>query len=70
MSKIHGTCTGWLVWSIEHNAWWKPNGNGYTRDRAEAGRFTFLEAATICEESNKRNLSDPDEAMCPEWEKV
>lgn len=28
----------WLIWSYEHDAWWKPGGFGYTSTLAEAGR--------------------------------
>lgn len=28
-----------LVWSTFRRAWWRPGGEGYTRLRAEAGRF-------------------------------
>ena len=28
-----------LIWSMEHKAWWRPEAEGYTRLRAEAGRF-------------------------------
>jgi len=26
-------------WSTKHEAWWRPFGAGYTRNRAEAGLF-------------------------------
>lgn len=38
-----------LVWSHEHEAWWKPGRWGYTGRRAEAGRFTEAAASGICE---------------------
>jgi hypothetical protein len=34
----------YLLWSGKHGMWWKPAGWGYTDDKAEAGRFTRLEA--------------------------
>lgn len=29
----------YLLWSQEHQAWWKAGADGYTDDRTEAGRF-------------------------------
>lgn len=42
----------WLIWSLEHEAWWKPGKSGYTRNVLEAGRYTQLEAIEICHEAN------------------
>lgn len=42
----------YLVWSLEHRAWWRRHGRGYTPVLDEAGRFTRDEAATICEHAN------------------
>ena len=33
-----------VIWSDEHCAYWKPNGNGYTADRDLAGRWTIARA--------------------------
>ena len=43
----------WLVWSYEHQGWWKPWRWGYTREVAEAGRYTLAEATEICEKANR-----------------
>lgn len=32
------------IWSREHAAWWRSNGNGYTDDLGQAGKFTFADA--------------------------
>jgi hypothetical protein len=37
----------WVVWSFEHNAWWRPHRWGYTADVHEAGRYTEFEAKVI-----------------------
>lgn len=29
----------YLIWSYEHNAWWKPNRWGYTTNIKEAGHL-------------------------------
>lgn len=37
----------YLIWSNEHAAWWRPNGCGYTRDMAAAGRYARDEAIAV-----------------------
>lgn len=56
----------WLIWSLEHAAWWKPAHKGYTEIRAEAGRYTFEEAAQITASANLLNQDVPNEAILPE----
>jgi hypothetical protein len=41
-----------LIWSIEHDAWWKRGWLGYTRDVAEAGRYTEADADHIIARAN------------------
>jgi hypothetical protein len=43
----------WLLWSYEHERWWKPYNWGYTSELTEAGRYTLAEAIAICEEANR-----------------
>lgn len=43
----------WVIWSREHNGWWRANRNGYTNLLKEAGHYTLEEATDICIESNK-----------------
>jgi hypothetical protein len=40
------------IWSIEHNAWWKPNRFGYTKKLFEAGKYSYREAVEICRDAN------------------
>ncbi len=40
---ISGT-RDWLVYSNEHQAWWRANACGYTTDILQAGRYTKEEA--------------------------
>lgn len=40
----------WLVYSIEHNGWWKPGDCGYTQDINQAARYTEAEANERCKE--------------------
>ena len=41
-----------LIWSIEHNAWWRPASCGYTQVLAEAGRYDRDEANQILRQAN------------------
>lgn len=41
----------YLIWSFEHQAWWRPNSNGYTTDLAQAGRYSQEEAGRIVTQS-------------------
>ncbi len=42
----------WLIWSVEHIAWWKPDQVGYTTKSEKAGRYSFLEARQIVCDAN------------------
>lgn len=37
----------YLIWSNEHNAWWRPDGKGYTRVIENAGRYSREDAMKI-----------------------
>lgn len=59
----------WLIWSIEHRAWWKPNACGYTKRIAKAGRYTALEAMNIVASANVgigTSSNVPRETMLPD----
>lgn len=55
----------WLIWSIEHNAWWGTNRIGYTKSRKLAGRYSEQDAADIVHGANIARDDDqpPQEAM-------
>lgn len=56
----------WLVWSVEHGAWWRGNRNGYASRVTEAGRFSFEQASEICRDANmffQRHSNWPYETM-------
>ena len=55
--------TQWRIWSIEHNGWWKPNGDGYTTEKEKAGKYSYEEAVDIVESANINGLDTPNEAM-------
>ena len=44
--------TFYLIWSIEHAAWWRPGRMGYTREFALAGVYPEAEARAIVEDAN------------------
>ena len=60
----------WLVWSIEHQAWWKPNRSGYTQKKEEAGRYEFYEAWSIVLSANEFSKENPNESMVPVIEEI
>jgi hypothetical protein len=41
-----------VIWSIEHEAWWGPGLWGYTRDLRDAGRYTRDAADRILARAN------------------
>ena len=41
-----------VIWSFEHDAWWRPGGYGYTPELAEAGRYTWADAQFIVRQAN------------------
>jgi hypothetical protein len=41
-----------LIWSMEHQAWWRPGERGYTPVLTEAGHFDYDEAARIVRHAN------------------
>ena len=41
----------YVIWSFEHRAWWAADRIGYTRELAQAGRYTPHEAEQIVTEA-------------------
>lgn len=52
----------YVLWSIEHTAWWRPGRRGYTRDIRAAGRYERLEAREIVRDAN---IVRVEECMIP-----
>lgn len=52
----------YLIWSFEHQGWWRASLHGYTPDFEEAGHFTAAQALSICKTANFVGLN---EAMVP-----
>lgn len=40
-----------LIWSEEHQAFWRANRSGYTENYSDAGLYPIAQAAQICEEA-------------------
>lgn len=56
--------TRWYIWSMEHNAFWAPNRNGYTTRRDSAGTYSYEEATEIVRNGNYgTDINHPYEAM-------
>lgn len=47
-----------LIWSIEHNAWWRHEENGYTSSHEFAGRYSKSEAYRISARCNYGRLDE------------
>lgn len=55
----------YLIWSHEHDAWWRPGGWGYTTNVDEAGRYSLIDASRIVLDAN---LITVNEQAIPEAE--
>lgn len=53
----------WLIWSIEHNGWWKAGRSGYSELREEAGVYSTSDALEIVKGANIGLHDVPNEAM-------
>jgi hypothetical protein len=57
----------WLIWSIEHGAWWKPKRCGYTKHIKDAGRYSYQEARQIVWDGNYGQYDTPNETMVQDY---
>ena len=55
---MSSTRSEFLIWSIEHTAWWRPGRCGYTCKLEEAGRYSRAEAADIVEHANIASFNE------------
>lgn len=53
----------YLIYSLEHDAWWGNDRRGYVERRYKAGKYTFEEALKIVSEANIGLHDVPNEAM-------
>lgn len=51
MGKQEHTPGPWLIYSREHQMWWRPLSRGYTKNICEAGRYSREYAEVICHEA-------------------
>ncbi len=63
MPEIKIEETKWIIWSIEHGAWWAPDRRGYVKDKSRAGKYFYKDALEIVKGANINNLDVPNEAM-------
>jgi hypothetical protein len=63
---ITGLC---LIWSFEHNAWWKPDELGYTEDVLFAGRYSLERAMEICVHANTVALNEGIIPLAPGYDR-
>lgn len=49
----------WLVWSNEHQSYWRANSCGYTTDILQAGRYTKAQADDICAHARSHVKGQP-----------
>lgn len=42
----------YLIWSNEHNSWWRPGSSGYSLTIEGAGRYSLAQALELCNEAN------------------
>jgi hypothetical protein len=52
----------YLVFSWEHNAFWRPDRCGYTRFIEKAGRYSREEAEAICRDADYRTYAEQKRA--------
>jgi len=48
----------YLIWSIEHDAWWAPQERGYTRALTEAGIYDAADAQRIVARANRVQVNE------------
>jgi hypothetical protein len=49
---------GYLIWSIEHEAWWAPNEMGYTTRLDDAGHYTEHDTIRILSRANAIEINE------------
>lgn len=47
-----------VIWSYEHEAWWRPHRLGYTPLLIDAGLYTTVEAARIVDDANRITVNE------------
>lgn len=60
----------WLVYSREHNGWWRPDGMGYTVHMDQAGRYSLEDAIGYCDTDGLSTHDGPSEFPVPSPEHI
>ena len=47
----------YLIWSYEHQGWWRPEQQGYTKDTKDAARYDYWAAQQICFKANEHSTT-------------
>lgn len=58
-----------MVWSFEHDAWWRPDHCGYTNEEEQAGLYPRKEAEEICRKANHNSLNEEIVEIEPDLKK-
>lgn len=53
----------YVIWSFEHDAWWRPARMGYTASFVEAGHYTQAEADRIVANANRFSRTINEQAL-------
>lgn len=56
----------YYIWSVEHNAWWRSDHCGYTKELDNAGLYDIDEARKIVHNANRYLEKGVNEVMIPE----
>lgn len=48
----------YVIWSLEHQAWWGPERRGYTASLRDAGQYSETEASAIVADANIVSIED------------
>lgn len=48
----------YLIWSIEHDAWWRAAEMGYTRSLSDAGVYTPERSRQIVDKANRFSFNE------------
>lgn len=58
-----------MIWSFEHDAWWRPDHCGYTTSEEHAGLYPREEAKEICRKANYGSLNEEIVEIEPDLKK-
>ena len=65
LTELNGQ--NWLIWSVEHQGFWKSGSLGYTKYADEAGAYSYSDAVGVCKTANAGGAME--ECMVPDFRK-